>query len=175
MTSRQGYLDIKQNGVLFWSNAKMLSRIIYLLVKCGTRSQLLKRNGCLQREVEISVELLVPRALCLKNKIPWSIARNGRGMRGNASKQNKTTEKKQVRVLSTTCLGNNSTESKPAGLSWECCGLASPTELNWNALFVFQQACKSWQRSDQLFKPCWTSLRVQLLYLVRGPLEKFWG
>lgn len=51
-------------------------------------------------------------------------------------------------------LRNNSTESKPAGLSWECCGLASPTELNWNALFVFQQACKSWQRSDQLFKPC---------------------
>lgn len=69
-------------------------------------------------------------------------------------------------------LKNNSAESKPAGLSWECCGLASPTELNWNALFVFQQACKSWQRSDQLFKPCWTALAVLLLYLVRGPAEK---
>lgn len=151
----------------------MLSRIIYLLVKCGTTSQLLKRNGCIQREVEISVELLVPRALCLKNKIPWSIARNGRGMRGNASKQNNRKEASKSFVYHV--LRNNSTESKPAGLSWECCGLASPTELNWNALFVFQQACKSWQRSDQLFKPCWTSLRVQLLYLVRGPVEKFWG
>lgn len=68
-------------------------------------------------------------------------------------------------------LKNNSAESKPVGLSWECCGLASSTKLDWNALFVYQQACKSWQRSDQLFKPCWAALWVQLLCLVRGPAE----
>lgn len=123
--------------------------------------------------MEISVEeLLVPRAVCLKNKIPWNIARNGRGMRGSALEQNKTTNKEASKSCVYHVLKNNSAESKPAGLTWECCGLASPTELNWNALFVFQQACKSWQRSDQLFKPCWTALGVQLLHLVRGPAEK---
>lgn len=91
------------------------------------------------------------------------------------TKQNNTTEKKKKKKQVSFVyhvLENNSSESKPAGLNWECCGLASPIELNWNALFVFQQASKSWQRSDQLFKPCGTALRVQLLYLVRGPVQK---
>lgn len=91
-------------------------------------------------------------------------------MRVNALEQNKTTKWEASCVYHVP--KNNSTESKPAGLGWECCGLASPTELNWNALFVFQQACKGWQRSGQLFKPCWTAFRVQFLYLVRGPVEK---
>lgn len=111
--------------------------------------------------------------MCLKHKIPWNIARNGRGMRGNALEQNKTAKKEASKSCVYYVLKDNSAESKPAGLSWECCGLASPTELNWNALFVFQQACKSWQRSDQLFKPCWTVLRAQLFYLVRGPAEEW--
>lgn len=72
--------------------------------------------------------------------------------------QNNTTGKEKKKEASKSfvyhVLKNNSSESKPAGLNWECCGLASPIELNWNALFVFQQASKSWQRSDQLFKPC---------------------
>lgn len=92
------------------------------------------------------------------------------------TKQNNTTGKEKKKEASKSfvyhVLKNNSSESKPAGLNWECCGLASPIELNWNALFVFQQASKSWRRSDQLFKPCWTALRVQLLYLVRGPVQK---
>lgn len=45
VTSRQCYMDIKQNSSHFWCKAKMLSRIIYLLVKCGTGSLSLKRKG----------------------------------------------------------------------------------------------------------------------------------
>lgn len=93
-------------------------------------------------------------------------------MRGNSLEQKKTTKKAASKSCVYHVLKNNSAESKPAGLSWECCGLASPAELNWNALFVFQQACKSWQGSDQLFNSCWTTLGVQLLCLARGPAEK---
>lgn len=64
-------------------------------------------------------------------------------MRGHALEQNKPTNKAASKSCVCHVLKNNSAESKPAGLSWERCGLASPTELNWNALFVSQQACKS--------------------------------
>lgn len=102
----------------------------------------------------------------MKNCQEW--VRNERQFFG----QKKTTKKAASKGCVYHVLKNNSAESKPTGLSWECCGLASPAELNWNALFVFQQACKSWQGYDQLFNSCWTTLWVQLLCLARGPAEK---
>lgn len=110
--------------------------------------------------------------MCLKNQNPMKHFSAGRKMGGNALEQNKTTNKEASKSCVYRVLKNNSSESKPDGLSWEYCALVRPTELNGNALFVFQRAFESWQRPHQLFKPCWTALRVQLLYLVRDPAEK---
>lgn len=55
-------------------------------------------------------------------------------MGGNTLEQNKATTKEANKSCVYHVLKNNSAESKPAGPSWECCGFASPTELNWNDL-----------------------------------------
>lgn len=148
----------------------MLSRITYLLVKSDVGSCCLQREKGQQKRGNICRRIVGSEGCVFKAQNPMKPCQE---LERNERQCFRTKQRNGKQV---SCVyyvpKNNSAESKPAGFGWECCGLACPTELNWNALFVFQQAYKGWQSSGQLFKPCWRALRIQFVYLVRGPVEK---